>query len=230
MSTVPMQQVCPERAQNTARSDKQQTMQANLVSGLYIQSTGSHEVLHHGQLTLLSCPVQGCKSIVIIVKEVAPHLGDKVLSNGKMTSSSTQMKCIASTLHWAKGQAHNWSLLHTITWPLNFVHTHTFMHENEGRREQVWSGSNNMAAVTSNLWSSNIMSRWVQHEYICTYCYAPYIRKYYIHYKKILQYIAAQTINSHHTTGLPLVTLWNLVEWLVSRVGVSNITDIPLLL
>ena len=55
MSTVPMQQVCPERAQNA--SDKQQTMQANLVNGLHIQCTGSHEVLHHGQLTLLSCPV-----------------------------------------------------------------------------------------------------------------------------------------------------------------------------
>ena len=45
MSTVPMQQVCPERAQNA--SDKQQTMQANLVNGLHIKSTGSHEVLHH---------------------------------------------------------------------------------------------------------------------------------------------------------------------------------------
>ena len=45
MSTVPMQKVCPERAQNT--SDKQQTMQANLVNGLHIKSTGSHEVLHH---------------------------------------------------------------------------------------------------------------------------------------------------------------------------------------
>ena len=97
MSTVSMQQVCPERAQNA--SDKQQTMQANLVSGLYIKTTGRHEVLHHGQLTLLSCTVQGCESIVIRVKEVALHLGDKVLSKGKMATSSTQMKCIASALH-----------------------------------------------------------------------------------------------------------------------------------
>ena len=44
ISTVPMQQVCPERTQNA--SDKQQTMQANLVNGLHIKSTGSHEVLH----------------------------------------------------------------------------------------------------------------------------------------------------------------------------------------
>ena len=37
MSTVPMQQVCPERVQNAL--DKQQTMQANLVNSLNIKST-----------------------------------------------------------------------------------------------------------------------------------------------------------------------------------------------
>ena len=46
MSTVPMQQVWPERSQSA--SDMQQTMEANLVNGLHIKSTGSHEVLHHG--------------------------------------------------------------------------------------------------------------------------------------------------------------------------------------
>ena len=73
MSTLPMQQVCPERAQNA--SDKQQTMQANLANGLQIKSTGSHEVLHHGQLTKIGCKVQGCVSVIIRVKEVALHLG-----------------------------------------------------------------------------------------------------------------------------------------------------------
>ena len=55
MSTVPMQQVCPERSQNA--SDKQQRMQANLVNGLHIKSTGSHEVLHHEHLTKIGCQV-----------------------------------------------------------------------------------------------------------------------------------------------------------------------------
>ena len=50
MSTVPMRQVWPERSQNA--SDKQQTMEANLVNGLHIKSTGSDQVLHHGQVTL----------------------------------------------------------------------------------------------------------------------------------------------------------------------------------
>ena len=86
MSTVPMQQVCPERAQNT--SDKQQSM-ANLVNGLHIKSEGSLEVLHHGQPIIIGCPVQGCGSIIIRVKGVALHLGAKVLSNSKMAASST---------------------------------------------------------------------------------------------------------------------------------------------
>ena len=97
MSTVPMQQVWPERSQNA--SDKQQTMEANLVNGLHIKSTGPHEVLHHGQLTLLGCPVQGCVSSIIRVKEVALHLGGKVLSNRKMATNGTQVKGIASSLH-----------------------------------------------------------------------------------------------------------------------------------
>ena len=96
MSTVPMQQVCPERAQNT---DKQQTMPANLVNGLHIKSTGSHEVLHHGQLTKIGCKVQGCASLIIRVKEVALHLGGKILSNGKMAFYGTQEKGISSSLH-----------------------------------------------------------------------------------------------------------------------------------
>ena len=96
MSTVPMQQVCPERAQNA--SDKQQTMQANLVNGLHIKSTGSHEVLHHGQLTKIGCKVQGCVSVIIRVKEVVLHLGGKVLSNGKMAFHGTQEKGISSSL------------------------------------------------------------------------------------------------------------------------------------
>ena len=93
MSTVPMQQVCLERAQNT-----HQTMQANLVNGLHIKSTRSHEVLHHGQLTKIGCKVQGCGSIVIRVKEVASHLGGKVLSNGKVAICGTQEKGIVSCL------------------------------------------------------------------------------------------------------------------------------------
>ena len=96
MSTVPMQQVCPERALNA--SDKQQTMQANLVNGLHVKSTGSHEVLNHGQLTKTGCKVQGCVSIIIRVKEVALHLGGKVLSNGNMAALSTQEKGISSSL------------------------------------------------------------------------------------------------------------------------------------
>ena len=96
MSTVPMQQVCPERAQNA--SDKQPTMQANLVNGLHIKSTGSHEVLHHGQLPIIGCKVQGCGSVIIRVKEVALHLGGKVLGNGKMAFSGTQEKGISSSL------------------------------------------------------------------------------------------------------------------------------------
>ena len=102
---MPTQQVCPERAQNA--SDKQQTMQANLVSGLHIQSTGSHEVLHHGQVTKIGCKVQGWVSVIIRVKEVALHLGAKVLSNGKMAFNCTQVKGISSALQWMIGQAHN---------------------------------------------------------------------------------------------------------------------------
>ena len=79
-------------------SDKQQTMQANLVSGLHIKSTGSHEVLHHGQLTKIGCKVQGCVPVIIRVKEVALHLGGKVLSNGKMAFHGTQEKGISSSL------------------------------------------------------------------------------------------------------------------------------------
>ena len=96
MSTVPMLQVWPERAQNA--TDKQQTMQANLVNGLHIKSTGSHEVLHYGQLTKIGCKVQGCVSVIIRIKEVALHLGDKVLSNGKMAALSTQEKGILPSL------------------------------------------------------------------------------------------------------------------------------------
>ena len=96
MSTVSMQQVCPERTQNT--SDKQQTMEADLVNGLHIKSTGSDEVLHHGQLTKIGCKVQGCVSVIIRVKEVALHLGGKVLNNGKMAFHGTQKKGISSSL------------------------------------------------------------------------------------------------------------------------------------
>ena len=105
MSTVPMQRVCPERVQNT--SDKQQTMQTNLAPCFHIKSTGSHEVLHHGQLTLVGCPVQGCVSSNIRVKEVALYLGCKVLSNGKMAFHGTQEKGISSSLKWMIRQAHN---------------------------------------------------------------------------------------------------------------------------
>ena len=105
MSTVLMQQVCPERTQNA--SDKQQTMQANLVNGLHIKSTGSHEVLHHGQLTKIGCKVQGCVSNVISIEEVFLHHGGKALGNSKMAALRTQKKGIASALHGAIGQAHN---------------------------------------------------------------------------------------------------------------------------
>ena len=74
-------------------------MLANLVPCFHVKSTGSHEVLHHGQLTLLGCPVQGCVSSIIRVKEMAPHLGGKVLSNRKMAAHSTQKKGIVSSLH-----------------------------------------------------------------------------------------------------------------------------------
>ena len=84
-----------------------QTMQANLVNGLYIKSTGSHEVLHHGQVTKIGCKVQGCVSVLIRVKEVALHFGGKVLSNGKMAFHDTQVKGISSALQWMIGQAHN---------------------------------------------------------------------------------------------------------------------------
>ena len=87
MSTVPMQQVWLERSQNA--SDKQQTMEANLINGLHIKSTGSHEVLHHGEMTKIGCPVQGCVPIIIRVKEVVLHLGSKVLSNRKMAANGT---------------------------------------------------------------------------------------------------------------------------------------------
>ena len=97
MSIVPMQQVWPERSQNA--SDKQQTMEANLVDGLHIKSTGSHEVPHHGQVTKIGCQVQGCVPIIIRVKEVALHLGGKVLSNRKMAFHGTQEKGIVSSLH-----------------------------------------------------------------------------------------------------------------------------------
>ena len=71
----------------------------NLVPCFQIKSTGSHEVLHHGQLIKTGCNVQGCVSIIIRVKEVALHLRDKVLSNSKMATSSTQVEDIASSLH-----------------------------------------------------------------------------------------------------------------------------------
>ena len=97
MSTVPMQQVWPEKSQSA--SDKQQTMEANLGNGLHIKSTGFHKVLHHGQLTKIGCQVQGCVPIIIRVKEVALHLGSKILSNRKMATNGTQEKGIASSLH-----------------------------------------------------------------------------------------------------------------------------------
>ena len=100
-TTVPMQQVCSERSQNA--SDKQHIMQANLIPCFHIKSTGSHEVLHHGQLALLGCPVQGCVSIIIRVKEVALHFWGKVLSNSKMATNSTSIKGIVSPLHWTTG-------------------------------------------------------------------------------------------------------------------------------
>ena len=83
----------------TKASDKQYIMQANLIPCFHIKSTGSHEVLHHGQLALLGCPVQGCVSIIIRVKEVALHFWGKVLSNSKMATHGTQVKGIASSLH-----------------------------------------------------------------------------------------------------------------------------------
>ena len=84
-----------------------QTMQANLVNGLYIKSTGLHEVLHHGQVTKIGCKVQGCVSVLIRVKEVALHFGGKVLGNGKMAFHGTQVKGISSILQGMIGQAHN---------------------------------------------------------------------------------------------------------------------------
>ena len=75
-------------------------MLANLVPCFHIKSTGPHEVLHYGQLTLLGCPVQGCMSIIIRVKEVALHLGGKVLSNHKMATNGTCIKGIEPSLHW----------------------------------------------------------------------------------------------------------------------------------
>ena len=83
----------------TIASDKQQSIYPNLVPCFHIKSTGFHEVLYCGQLALLGCPVQGCVSIVIRVKEVALHLGEKVLCNSKMATSSTQKKGIVSSLH-----------------------------------------------------------------------------------------------------------------------------------
>ena len=74
-------------------------MHSNLVKGLHIKSTGPHEVLHHGQLTKIGRIVQGCVSIVIRVKEVALHLGGKVLSNSEMAAHGTQVKGIESSLH-----------------------------------------------------------------------------------------------------------------------------------
>ena len=140
LSTVPMQQLWPERSQNA--SDKQQTMEANLVNGLHIKSTGSHEVLHHGQLTLLGCPVQGCVSSIIRVKNVALHLGGKVLSNRKMAANGTQVKGIASSLHWAIRTGSQqittcahvqgapcWTLVHTGKSELGCFHQHTTMNE-----------------------------------------------------------------------------------------------------
>ena len=97
VSTVPMQQVWPQRSQSA--SHKQKTIEANLVDGLHIISTGSHEVLHHRQVTKIGCHVQGCVPIIIRVKEVAPHLGSKVLSNRKMAFHGTQEKGIVSSLH-----------------------------------------------------------------------------------------------------------------------------------
>ena len=97
MSTVYTQQVWPERSQNA--SDKQQIMYANLGNGLHIKSTGSHEVLHHAQMTKIGCYVQGCVPIIIRVKEVALHFGSKILSNRKMATNGTQEKGIASSLH-----------------------------------------------------------------------------------------------------------------------------------
>ena len=88
-------------------SDKQQTMQANLVNGLYIKSTGLHEVVHYGQLTKIGCKMQGGGSVIIRIKEVALHLGGQVLSNGKMAFNGTQKKGISTFLHRMIGQAHN---------------------------------------------------------------------------------------------------------------------------
>ena len=81
-------------------------MHANLVNDLHIKSVWSHEVLHHEQLALLGCPVQSCVSIIIQVKEVAIHFRGKVLSNSKMAAHGTQVKGIASPLHWTTW-AHN---------------------------------------------------------------------------------------------------------------------------
>ena len=101
-STMPMEQVRMPR-EVTIASDKQQSIYPNLVPCFHIKSTGFHEVLYCGQLALLGCPVQGCVSIVIRVKEVALHLGEKVLCNSKMATSSTQEKGVVSSLHWTIG-------------------------------------------------------------------------------------------------------------------------------
>ena len=94
-------------------------MQANLVNGLHIKSTGFHEVLHHWQLTKIGCMVQGCGSIIIGVIEVALHIGGKVLSNSKMAAHGTQEKGISSSLQWMIGQAHNRSQpVHTYTYTI----------------------------------------------------------------------------------------------------------------
>ena len=90
---------CGHAERSQSASDKQQTMEANLVNGLHIKSTGSHEVLHHGEMTKIGCYVQGCVPIIIRVKEVVLHLGSKVLSNRKMTANGTQVKGIAFSLN-----------------------------------------------------------------------------------------------------------------------------------
>ena len=77
------------------------------VNGLHIKSTGSHEELSYGPLTKIGCKVQGCVSVIIRVKEVALHLGGKVLSNSKMAFHGTQVKGISPSLQWMIGQAHN---------------------------------------------------------------------------------------------------------------------------
>ena len=60
--------------------------------------TGLHEVINHGQMTLLSCIVYGCEAAIICIKEVILHLWGKVLCNVNMATQSTRMKGIQSTL------------------------------------------------------------------------------------------------------------------------------------